>query len=906
MLFIAGVTIALFVELLLLFKKDKSKAGLFLIRIKSIPLVILLFHTTTLHSQSTHLLNINEGLNAGTIQVTHSSIDIGSIQNIFNGDNDLARSANINPFVVTLEFSNIVTLEASRIVMTAGTGEWSLACANTLEELNTGNYSEPFLPRTTANGIADSTSFIPVSCRYVQLTARRTSGDNYVHLNSWNLYAVQTITSLNINTPHDTEQFFREKDVHLTVIGIDEANGLRFELPNSEIAWNTSDPEIATVSNGIFKGHTIGIVTISAEYNGISQSRQLQVIEDPNSTDLVVSYIKRLPEIDFVENSTNPQREGWPEEGQQIEWKAYVRNFSSNTQQNITYRWKVNGEIIHAGEIAEILPYDLASASLPAIWDFNRKELSFEIDTANAIDEVEKSNNTLTVFTDALSVGFYVEQYVYDYFHQHQRELKSGSNSWDDWAQFQVSFWNKMMQNAIFPMTPNGVLDRIRIDSIAVVPDGELPLHGGLASNNPNILDKTVDLQWGFPASLLAEGNNFYANHTDTILNNAFYYESSLFHELGHARYLHDVYLYDVHYGNNNGEQYIRIRENGEYIANTEYMPVIAWEMVHGSYYEGLMSDDYTVFDEYCAVLYNLKAGERALCGNMNSPCDINARINDLPENNYLLLEDQFGNTLSNADVSIYQVSYDATIDKWVFEDSPALSLRANSNGVVSVGKCPFTLDGHIDTYYNGCNELYCIVRVEHHNRIGYQFLESSHFNMEFWKGNVDSALYTFQLPMVSDETSKTIDLNSGWNLISLSLYVNNKSIDSVFASILPSIESIKTEDGFYSSNVPSYFNTLEKIEDGKAYLINMNAPATFTYLGSSFNTSQIHYGTISGWQLLGSIHSEDKNIETFLLDHNLSPTTVKNFTEYWQPNGTFNSLQTIEPSKGYYFRMEE
>jgi len=68
-----------------------------------------------------------------------------------------------------------------------------------------------------------------------------------------------------------------------------------------------------------------------------------------------------------------------------------------------------------------------------------------------------------------------------------------------------------MLANAIYPETPKGVRDRVRLDKITVVPDGALPLvpltgidqPGAGSSTHPNRNDRRVDMQWGFPAELL-------------------------------------------------------------------------------------------------------------------------------------------------------------------------------------------------------------------------------------------------------------------------------------------------------------------------------------------------------------------------------------------------------------------
>lgn len=196
-----------------------------------------------------------------------------------------------------------------------------------------------------------------------------------------------------------------------------------------------------------------------------------------------------------MQNSANPTVEGWPAAGQAIQWRAHVKNWSTNSYTNVSYTWKKNGNVIKTGTL-DFSPYSDVTAVLDDTWAFQRDSITFTIDNANTISETSEANNSLQIYTNAISVNFYVEQSLYDYFHTYQKDLGVQTNSWDDWAQMlQVKRWNLMFQNAIFPEAPNGVLDRIRVDSIVIVPDGSLPLAGGLATNNPNLNDYTVDLQ---------------------------------------------------------------------------------------------------------------------------------------------------------------------------------------------------------------------------------------------------------------------------------------------------------------------------------------------------------------------------------------------------------------------------
>lgn len=470
--------------------------------------------------------------------------------------------------------------------------------------------------------------------------------------------------------------------------------------------------------------------------------RAMPVADDLNAPDLDICYIKRLPEIEYVENSTMPDIEGWPAINEEIIWRAFVKNWSKDTVHDVVCTWSLGGEIINT-VIDKIPPYQIASTEITDNWTFTRKEIKLDIELSNPITEVSLENNSLTTYSDALSVHFYVEKKLYNYFHKYQSQLNIGSNSWEDWAQRHLTFINNLCENAIYDVSPSGILDRFRLDSIIIVPDGALPLNGGLPGNNPDVLDKKCDLQWGFSTELLHENDgmpNFYINTSSATIGNPFYIEGSLWHELGHARYLIDGYGFDL---SDNGDN-ILIEEDGKRIAGTSFMPYKAWNVVHYHKYPGLMASPYEESSPYVAAAMNLIAGHRAVCGNMNAPCNIGVYIQDLPAENVLkVVEENTGNVCVNANVKFYQAS--ALAGHWYgkkYDNIPDIEMNTDANGQLLMGHCPFSSDGTIVHTYGNANGL-LILRIEYDGNIYYRFLESSEFNLEYWKGNTEIGQYT-------------------------------------------------------------------------------------------------------------------------------------------------------------------
>src|SRR5437016_3773088 len=146
--------------------------------------------------------------------------------------------------------------------------------------------------------------------------------------------------------------------------------------------------------------------------------------------DLTVTHISRLPELDYVWASANPTRDGWPAVGQEIVWRANVKNFSPH-EVTAAVHWTLDGVTIARGT-QTFAANATTAVDLPSTWSFDRHRLAFEVDAVAG--EESTSNNRLEVFTDALSVGFWVEQSLYDFFRARQRDPGVGSTGWGNWA----------------------------------------------------------------------------------------------------------------------------------------------------------------------------------------------------------------------------------------------------------------------------------------------------------------------------------------------------------------------------------------------------------------------------------------------------------------------------------------
>ena len=451
--------------------------------------------------------------------------------------------------------------------------------------------------------------------------------------------------------------------------------------------------------------------------------------------DIDVTYIERTPRYDYDAEKNNP------ESGDIVTFHGHIINWSDTTE-SVEYMWLIDYDEYGGGEV-ELSPGQKIVITTEWEWEDGNHTVCLIADPYDDIEESSEDNNEVCDRTNSIIAGFWVEESVYDYFHQHQHELGIGANSWEDWIQRQMGRQNELYENAVWPEAPYGVLDRVRIDKIVIVPDGVLPLNGGLATNHPDLSDKTVDLMWGFTAESLT--GSFYANHTSLDEGNAFYIERSLIHELGHARYLIDCYGFDVH--NTESYQSVQIEEDGELVAGTELMPFLAWgEVLYYNHSGGVMTGPYEFqWSPYEAAALNLIAGERALCGNYNASCNIGVFLQDLPEHNHVRFVDTEGNPWVGAEVKLYRSTagpgwYGKTID-----NTADAQYYSDGDGYVHLPKNPFNPGGKIIHTYGHANSVF-VFRVSYGEQVWYRFTEVSDYNMQYWAGNTEDAYYTIEL----------------------------------------------------------------------------------------------------------------------------------------------------------------
>ena len=469
----------------------------------------------------------------------------------------------------------------------------------------------------------------------------------------------------------------------------------------------------------------------------------------PDLPDLDVTYIHRAPvyPYDAAKNAPSP--------GDSVTFEAHVRNAGGQPAPPFQYTWTLDHDVLVRGGFPTALaPAQEVTIRLRWRWQGGPHDLTFRLHATS--DQISTPHDRLTIRTNALALGFWVEQDAYQYFRDHQWEYCqtlacAGSDSFEDWLQRQVLAWNLLLARSQSPLAPAGAADRVRLDELTVVPDGSLPLHGGLATNSPDSSDHTVDLEWGLPARDVAR--SYHLNW-----EGPFDVDWSTIHELNHARSLADLYRFDVPMKPGNTVAVTAL--DGAPVWNSarpfdQANKITAFStdpkvfFLYQNREQDLMSCPCTpTYSAYSVVLLNRLRGRRARCGNTNPPCNLGDWFTEIPPLNELRILDATGSLLPDGSQVRLFFDLGTGYTDHIFQQSQNETLRVRG-GVVSLGPDPFQTHG--STRLAGHNLLLIEVRSGDVDRFCFQ--EPTDFNLAYWTGYRDLAHpagYTLRLNAIS------------------------------------------------------------------------------------------------------------------------------------------------------------
>ncbi len=404
----------------------------------------------------------------------------------------------------------------------------------------------------------------------------------------------------------------------------------------------------------------------------------------------------------LVPGTEDDQR--WPDPGEPVTLTAHVRNYGLGASPPFSYTWRLDGVLLEQGTLSALAAGDLVTTSVVIPWPhgvstdrqrvLGEHTIAFAADALDVIPESTELNNLRQDRTDGLGMAIWVSQAVYDQISAFLNP-DGATYSFDDWVQWHVDQFNRLFEEARFPVTPDGVSQRIRLDQIRICPTD--------VDCYTEAERRQADGNWGFPYledwyidEILAPGLPDWA----------------LLHEWGHQLGLIDLYwVGTVPYFNH-------------VLDHTGVPWLIGAQTRH---WDSLMSTVTPVLDEHTAAALERNLGRRrGYYGEY---------LSDLPGDTRLLVLDAAGQPVSGAEVHVYQVTYDY---QWMDHDL-RFHGQTDPTGEFSLGAHPY---GPLSVIGNNA---VLFITVYARDQEDHFWLDAPDLNLLYWKGQTTVALVPLQ-----------------------------------------------------------------------------------------------------------------------------------------------------------------
>jgi hypothetical protein len=188
-------------------------------------------------------------------------------------------------------------------------------------------------------------------------------------------------------------------------------------------------------------------------------------------------------------------------------------------------------------------------------------------------------------------------------------------------------------------------------------------------------------------------------------------------------------------------------------------------------------------------------------------------------------------------------------------------------------------------------------------------------YMIEFVLKDVDTSevLREDEISFAATGVSVEVELNSGWNLMSLPIVPDDDDIEVVLADIMDDVISVhyyRATTGTWLIYAPPDFTSLTTMEDGKAYWINMIAATNLTVVGQAIAAPGAPgglpptYDVVEGWNMVGFKSTVNMTAGNYL--DGTDPVRIYGFDITqggWFPLMT---SQNMTPGLGYWVAFSE
>jgi hypothetical protein len=414
-----------------------------------------------------------------------------------------------------------------------------------------------------------------------------------------------------------------------------------------------------------------------------------------------------------------------PAAGDKVTFTAHVRNNGYEPSPATTYCLYIDDKVVAKGKIKPLQPDE--EQAIPYQWTYQDGEhaISCEVDPQDRIKEICETNNRLSDPTWGIGLTIRTfDQVNYKAFRSAPNLW--GSYSFEDWCQAHIQEWRKAFREAIYPATPEGILQGIRFDGIFT--SAEDPAMTELRQATKDSITrfgrdlakiKPQDME-----SLEKDGCNWRINwRLEDIPNYAKAIDRGLIHELCHQCGIIDLYQFGL-----NLPSVLVTDPNGHFLWNAEgcYHQFGDLMAVYGVNIENPLQQ-HGLFLEHTAAAFNSEIGKPRW--------GFGLMMFDVPKQNVLRILDNQGDPIPNASVKLWQQQIETRL---VGRIPPKVG-TTDSSGEWDLGAHPID-----KIHVVGTNGI-MLIGIEAYGQWEFHTLVISEMNIAYWRGAKDRHVYAMR-----------------------------------------------------------------------------------------------------------------------------------------------------------------
>ena len=190
-----------------------------------------------------------------------------------------------------------------------------------------------------------------------------------------------------------------------------------------------------------------------------------------------------------------------------------------------------------------------------------------------------------------------------------------------------------------------------------------------------------------------------------------------------------------------------------------------------------------------------------------------------------------------------------------------------------------------------------------------YKYNETQATALTFEPGMVSGRYATPMTLAATDDIEQNIELNSGWNWMSLSVKPTPMTVATVFAKADGKVNTVKSLSDVTGYSNGSWVGELTTISNTDMYAVNATEALTLSVTGQRVNTSETPITIAEGWNWIGYCGQALISVGEALAGLNPQDGDIikgQKGVAYFDVNAWSGSLQTLVPGKGYKLQSAE